>query len=240
MSKNQQTAASIIASLYAPLIGKAVISAGKDGQADSHYTIARLDEKLGSMKDGTKAEYVVLTKDNETGVVLRIHPNSAKKLATQGADGHLKLAAPLTEAEYQAAALNLAAEGDDEPEMSAEDQAAAQAELDAATVAQTDSDVKAVQDLANTGEAIVEGGKPEVAAKPEKAPKGKKAKKEVKADEAPVEAKEPTKKERTIAIYKSMSGSARKDVIAKMKSDLPCSDACANTYYQNVKSGTWA
>lgn len=70
--------------------------------------------------------------------------------------------------------------------------------------------------------AVVEA-KPEVAAAVEK------------------EAKAPSKKDLTIAMYTTMTaaGLPRKDIIAKMKSELGLSVPGANTYYQNCKSGAW-
>ncbi len=103
---------SAIAALITPLFGRTVLSFDKAG-AESRYTIARLSDKIGTLKDGSKGEYVVLTKDGETGVVLNIHPNTAKKLAAKGEGDNLKLVptAELSEAEYQLAANKLAAEG---------------------------------------------------------------------------------------------------------------------------------
>lgn len=172
-----------IASLITPLIGRAVIATDKHG-AETMFTIAKLSDKIGTLKDGTKGEYVVLTKDGETGVVLNVHPNTAKKLATKGEGDMLKLVP--------------AAEGNGaEPAASGEGENGDAAPNDAAA-----------------------------------AP----------VDEAP-EAKEPkvTKKSQTIAIFTEMTaaGKVRKDIIAKMKTDLGLSDSGANTYYQNCKSGAW-
>lgn len=61
-----------------------------------------------------------------------------------------------------------------------------------------------------------------------------------KTEAAPAAPKEPSKKERAVAIFKSMTaeGKARKDIIAAMKT-IGLTDAGAATYYQNIKSGAW-
>lgn len=95
------------------------------------------------------------------------------------------------------------------------------------------------------------------AEKPAKAPKAEKAPKAPKAEKAPKE-KKPTatkaekpakeakpvvesKKSKVIPVVQAAiaAGTARKDTLAKLQADLGISAACANTYYQNVKSGTW-
>ena len=57
---------------------------------------------------------------------------------------------------------------------------------------------------------------------------------------APAEKKE-SKKAGTLRIYSAMTaeGKARKDIIAKMRTELGLSAPGANTYYQNAKSGLW-
>ncbi len=72
------------------------------------------------------------------------------------------------------------------------------------------------------------------AEKPAKAPK-------VKAEKPAKEPKAPSKKALTIALYDSMKaeGKTRAEIIAAMMAQLGLSQAGANTYYQNVKSGAW-
>lgn len=62
-----------------------------------------------------------------------------------------------------------------------------------------------------------------------KAPKAAKEPK-VKAPKA------PSKADNARAIFESMAGSARKDVIAAFRSQVGLSDAAAATYYQNIKA----
>lgn len=63
----------------------------------------------------------------------------------------------------------------------------------------------------------------------------------VKTVEQQQPAKKLTKKAQTIQMYAEghAAGLARKDIIARMKTELGMSDAGANTYYQNVHSGIW-
>jgi hypothetical protein len=62
--------------------------------------------------------------------------------------------------------------------------------------------------------------------------------------EVPVkaEAKAPTKKARTVAIYSEVmkAKGARKDGIARLTDELGLSPAGASTYWQNCKSGVWS
>lgn len=204
---------SAIAALITPLLGRAVLATDKAG-AETRYTISKLSDKVGTLKDGSKGEYVILTKDGETGVVMNLHPNTAKKLATKGEGDMLKLV-PVADGAEPAASTEEAA-----AELNTDEQAAVAAELateQAGGVTATEQ-TDAVAETPKADAAPVD----EPAAEPAKA------------------AKEPSKKDRTIAIFKSMAGSARKDIIAKMKTDLGLSDAGANTYYQNCKSGAWA
>ena len=81
--------------------------------------------------------------------------------------------------------------------------------------------------------------------KTEKAPKEKKAtatKAEKPAKEKVEKApKAPSTKSKVLPLVTAAiaAGTARKDTLAKMQSEFGISAACANTYYQNVKSGAW-
>lgn len=64
------------------------------------------------------------------------------------------------------------------------------------------------------------------------------------AEAVPAEAegeKKESKKAGTLRIYREMTaeGKVRKDIIAKMRTELGLSAPGANTYYQNCKSGAW-
>ena len=61
------------------------------------------------------------------------------------------------------------------------------------------------------------------------------------ADATPVVAKKETSKDATLRIYREMNvdGKQRKEIIARMRTELGMSVPGANTYYQNVKSGMW-
>lgn len=83
------------------------------------------------------------------------------------------------------------------------------------------------------------------AEKPAKAPKAPKEKKPTatKAEKPAKEVKEkaPSTKSKVVPVVTAAiaAGTARKDTLAKLQADFGISAACANTYYQNVKSGIW-
>lgn len=202
----QASNVSVIASLFAGVVGRTVLAAGKDGAADTRYKIAKLSDKLGSLKDGSKGEYVVLQREDDTTIVMNLHPNVAKKLITKGEDAGLTLladeAGTLDAAEQEALKAELAAE-----------QAGASTEPADPVIA------------TETAGAVTETDAPDVDAAPAAEP-----------------AKEPSKKERTIAIVTAglKAGSTRKAIIAKLRTELNMGIPGANTYFQNVKSGKWA
>lgn len=84
---------SAIAALVTNMIGATVIAAAKDGKPEVKYTVARLSDKLGTMKNGEKAEYVVLTLADDTAVVMNLHPEHAKRLFKKGEDSGLTVVA---------------------------------------------------------------------------------------------------------------------------------------------------
>jgi hypothetical protein len=86
--------ASSFAALVTPFFGRTVISTDKTG-AESRFTIVKLADKIGTMKDGTKAEYVVLVNSADVGVMLNLHPQHAKRLLTKGEDSGLVMAMDL-------------------------------------------------------------------------------------------------------------------------------------------------
>ena len=90
--------------------------------------------------------------------------------------------------------------------------------------------------------------KAEKSAKAPKAEKSAKAPKEkkptaTKAEKPAKEVKEkaPSTKSKVVPVVTAAlaAGTARKDTLAKLQADFGISAACANTYYQNVKSGSW-
>lgn len=77
------TASTAFATLAAGFLGLAVIGTDKAGTA-TEYKIARLDTKMGKLKDGSEAEYVILQRADDENVVIALHPRSAKKLFDKG------------------------------------------------------------------------------------------------------------------------------------------------------------
>lgn len=159
------TQVSTFSSALAAAIGSIVLRTTKDGET-SRFKIAGADAKLGKLKDGTEAAYMLLKNETDDTVTILVHPKTAERLLAKGADSSMVLEG------FKAA----------EPEVNAEK-----------------------------------------AAEPEVTPA----------------VKEPSKKDRTIAVFQSMSGKPRKEVIAALKTDIGLSQACANTYYQLCKSGKW-
>lgn len=109
----------------------------------------------------------------------------------------------------------------------------------------------AVTETTATVAAEVTATAPTAEAKPAKAPKAKAEKKApaekkataTKAEKPAKEVKEkaPSTKSKVLPLVSAAiaAGTARKDTLAKMQADFGISAACANTYYQNVKSGAW-
>lgn len=86
---------------------------------------------------------------------------------------------------------------------------------------------------------------PAAATKTEKSAKAPKEKKPTatKAEKPAKEVKEkaPSTKSKVVPVVTAAiaAGTARKDTLTKLQADFGISAACANTYYQNVKSGAW-
>lgn len=187
-----------------------------------NYRITQLSDKIGTMKNGDKNAYVILTAEDGTSTVINLHPQSAQKLFKKGEDGHMKI--------VEAAAEEVKADEVVHPadwalvEGSQEGVIAAEANAVVAT------EPAAVEAAPVVEEAKVETA--EVTTVPE-------TKEEVKAEEAAP--KEKSKKERTIEIVHAGwdAGQERKDIIAKLRTELNMGVPGSNTYYQNVLSGNW-
>lgn len=95
MTKSVSTA---FASVATSFMGRLVAVALADGMTQT-YKIASLSDKIGSLKDGTKGEYVVLQNAADEAVVISLHPQKAKVLFTKGEEGAMSL---LAEAEKPA------------------------------------------------------------------------------------------------------------------------------------------
>lgn len=119
---------SAIASLVTPLIGRSVEVTDRSGDVAT-YTIAKLSDKIGSLKDGSKGEYVILQRADDAAVVISIHPQHAKRLVTKGEDSGMKLVA---EAELSTEEQAAVSEELDEEQSTAEAGAEGELEADAA------------------------------------------------------------------------------------------------------------
>ena len=109
-----KTTVSAIAALVLPMIGRAVLVADKAG-TETEFKIAKLSDKLGSLKDGTKGEYVVLQNSADEAVVINVHPASAKRLVTKGEESGMKLVPVADATEGEPAATTEAAATADTP-----------------------------------------------------------------------------------------------------------------------------
>lgn len=77
-----QIAITSFASIVAAAIGHEVTSV-KD---NTKYLIAKLSDKMGKLNTKESAAYVVLTKIDEEGTTVTLHPAHAKRLITKGED----------------------------------------------------------------------------------------------------------------------------------------------------------
>lgn len=201
---------SSIATLAAALIGRTVISTDNTG-VTSNYTIAKLSDKLGTMKSGKKAEYVILQSSDDAAVVMSLHPEAAKRLMMNGSDSGLVLEAA---------------------------DAAAAAEVTAAPAAETDAIAEGAIAATEPAAPVAKVKAPKVAkVKAEKPAKVAKVKAEKPAADAV--AKAPSKKDQFMAVFTANVGKTRQEVKTAAES-LGLSLAGFNTYYQNAKSGKWA
>jgi len=204
----------LIQTLFAANEGRTV-EANND-QNKGIFKVAKLADKIGTMKNGDKAEYVVLTNENDEAVVIMLHPNVAKSLFEKGEDAKTG---------YKMVPV----ETTDEQTVTTAEVGGAPAEVILAT---SEGEVLAAVPAGTTEEASAETA-PEDNGAAEASTETTEA--------AAEEPKEPSKKELTIALVHAGWDAklARKDIIAKMIAEIGMSGPCANTYYQNVKSGTW-
>lgn len=226
----------VIQALFAANEGRTV-EANND-QNKGIFKVAKLADKIGTMKNGDKAEYVVLTNKNDEAVVIMLHPNVAKKLFEKGEDtntGYKMVAVEeaQTESEYQADVNRLAAT------MTAEDSAKiAEREANPVPINAT-AEVILATDAGEVLATVPAGATEQASAETASEDNGATA--EATGETAPEEPKEPSKKDLTIAIVHAGwdAKKARKDIIKEMIDKIGMSGPCANTYYQNVRSGTW-
>lgn len=92
MTKTTTATAVAFATFAAAFIGREVEVSTDD--TPQIFKIAHLDtERTGSLKDGTKGEYVVLQNAADEAIVLSLHPQKAKALMTKGEFENMKLVA---------------------------------------------------------------------------------------------------------------------------------------------------
>lgn len=82
---------SAFASTIKPHLGAIVAVTAKDSTV-TDFKIAKLSDKLGSLKNGDKGEYVVLQSLADKSVVINLHPASAQRLIKNGTEAGMVLA----------------------------------------------------------------------------------------------------------------------------------------------------
>ncbi len=174
-----------------------------------------LTHKTGVLKDGSSAPYLHLVAEMGDKPEVDLHPQKALELAKKGESGAYKILAAL------ASDGNVALET-----VAAMNEETVQEEPTMALVQVAPAAAEAAEALGMTVEQVVEGV--EAA--------GAQGEAAAQADE-----KKESKKAGTLRIYREMiaEGKARKDIIARMRTELGLSIPGANTYYQNCKSGMW-
>lgn len=175
-----------------------------------------LTHKTGVLKDGSSAPYLHLIAEMGDRPEVDLHPQKAMELLKKGESGAYKILGELA-ADATVAPATVEIIG----EVIAEGKPASEliADLSVPAVA------VAAAALGMTVEQVAEGA----------ASAGEQG-----AQAAEGEKKE-SKKAGTLRIYAAgiAAGLARKDIIAKMRTELDLSVPGANTYYQNCKSGMW-
>lgn len=77
--------------LFAANANKQVLVNDKATGAQVLYKVARLSDKMGVMKNGDKAEYVILTAQDGTTTVISLHPQAASALFKKGEQTGMKI-----------------------------------------------------------------------------------------------------------------------------------------------------
>lgn len=135
----------MIASLVALNVGRMIEGAVKGEDKPVMFKLTRLAEKMGTMKNGDKAEYVIFSRNDDENKVVSLHPNIVKELFDNGvASGYKLLAAQVgaTAATHGAEAVEV--EANVEPP-SEEEQEHLNAELEAAQAGATDTNAGAAE-----------------------------------------------------------------------------------------------
>lgn len=84
-----QTQTTTYAALVSAVIGRSVLMT--TDVESKVYKISSLSDKVGSLKNGDKAEYLILTDANDDKVVIQMHPSQAQQLVKKGEVGFFKL-----------------------------------------------------------------------------------------------------------------------------------------------------
>ena len=235
--------------LIATYIGAVVTIADKaDASKIEEYKVSSLLDKTGKFgkanavgKAGEKAEYVQLVAVADTKTTRDLHPDLAIRLFTNGEDSGLKLKDGLVTLEVTDAGKPTT----DTQEATASDAGTMPAAATDAAASEAKPAEKVDKRALRSKQAIERRDRENAEkaarkAKREQEAADRKAKRD--AEKAAKPAKEVSKKDKAIAIYNEeiAKGNKRIDEIARFKEELGMAEAGASTYYQNIKSGSWA
>lgn len=77
-------AQSAIVTALTALIGRHVLATAAGATDEHRFKVAKVDTKMGKMKNGEPAPYVILTRDDDESVLINLHPKKAKSLIDDG------------------------------------------------------------------------------------------------------------------------------------------------------------
>lgn len=222
------------------------------------FRVNKLSDKTGTMKNGEKAAYVVLTAEDGTSTVINLHPQAASALFKKGKEAGMEIMA-----EDNSAAEEVKADAETTEEVNGEGdvllnalitgkpvdqitEVAGETVIDVAAVVVPEDAAKVNEVLAIEPETVVLSTSTALILHPTQAVVDVEVKEVNGAAEPEQKAtesvdKKVSKKDQTIAIVHAgwKAGLQRKDIIAQLRTELNMGIPGANTYFQNVKSGQW-
>lgn len=113
--------------------------------SETPFRLTSLADKIGTMKSGEKAQYVLLVNEADNTVIVMLHPNAASKLIKTGAFEDMTVIEAQADGEQAG-----------EAEMSAEEEQAVQEELNAEVEPTTEVEVSAKPEAEVNGAAVEE------------------------------------------------------------------------------------
>lgn len=261
-AKNPAAASKLtaIATLIAANMGRPLmITPKEDGAEVQNFRIAKLATNTSKLRDGSKGEFVIITKDGDEATVIKLHPQLVTDLfeKTTIDDDKLGTIQLLDLAQEAGAATTPAASTTDTEVIKDAGENAGGQEAAGDTTTKVDEPPKETKEE----KAAKKKAEKELKAKEREdkraADKAAKELKEKAEREERLAAKGPTAKDKCIDIFLKYAGAEdlltkkdakveghRKSTIGEFRKSikeggLGMSQAGANTYYQNIKSGDW-